>query len=79
MKTISISAFKCNPAGDCLVAIQPGIPARDALDHASLFLSNVVGLLDSMADDDRTHTTEAACHMATLAKALIDAVEVPHE
>lgn len=78
MKTVSVPAFQCNPAGDYLLSIKSGIPASDALQHASLFLNNVVGLLDSLNDEERNHITEAACHLATLAKAAIDAVEVFH-
>ena len=78
MKTLSIPVFRCNPSGEHLLSIKAGIPANDALQHASLFLNNVVGLLDSLNDEERNHITEAACHLATLAKAAIDAVEVAH-
>lgn len=79
MKTVVIPAFKCNLAGDFLLSIKDGIPANDAIDMASLFLDSVIGLLDGIDDEERSHVTESARHLATLAKAAIDAVEVCHD
>ena len=79
MKTVAIPLFKCNLEGDNLMAIKAGIPANDAIDMASLFLDSVVGLLDGLSDDERTHVTESAFYLAKLAKAAIDAVGGRHE
>ena len=77
-KTCAIPAFKCNLAGDYLLSIQGGLPAHDAINMASLFLDSVIGLLDGVDDEDRSHVIEASIYLATLAKKSIDAVEVFH-
>ena len=77
--TSETPAFKCNLMGDYLLSISGGIPANDAIGMASLFLDSVIGLLDGLDGEERSHVTESSVYLAKLAKAAIDAVDVCHD
>lgn len=74
MKTAAIPFFNCNAQGDELFSVRAGIPAADALDHASCLLDAVCGLLEN----DVSREVYIALVIVKMAKAAIDAVEVGH-
>jgi hypothetical protein len=73
MKTVAIPFFKCNAQGDELFAVQAGMSSADALDSASSLLDAACGLLE----DDDSREAYSALVIIKMAKAAIDAVEVP--
>lgn len=78
-QTVTTSAapfFRCNPSGQLLFAVQPGIPSGDALSWASCLLDTVVGLLAEVDDENPSAQNEAARCLAEMAKAVVDAVGV---
>lgn len=79
MKTYSIPFMKLGPDAGELFSVNEGLDSGNALEFASLFLDSVVGLLDGVAPEDRTHVTESACYLAQMAKAAIDSVGKHHD
>lgn len=77
-ETYAISFMRLGPAGSDLFSVKEGVKSGNALEFASLFLDSVVGLLDGIASEERTHVIEAAGYLAQMAKAAIDAIEVNH-
>ncbi|RIX41515.1 MAG: DUF3077 domain-containing protein [Rhodocyclales bacterium GT-UBC] len=74
MKTAAIPFFQCNAKGDQLFVVQAGVDLADALIWASSLLDTAIGLLE----DEESRSAQGAMVLAQMAKAAIDALEVPH-
>lgn len=75
--TTPVSFFRANSQAQNLFSVVAGIPATDALSHASCLLDCAISLLE---DDTATSAAaEGASRLLEMAKAAIDAVELSHD
>lgn len=66
--------MRCNSEGQFLLAIQPGIPAIDALNMVSAILDTVCGLIRNGDSDEEHYLTDAVHNLVEVAKATINSV-----
>ena len=65
--------FSCNPEGDALFSVREGVPAIDALEYASTFLSVASATAHNAALSTNDEQSFAAAYLIDMSKAIVDA------
>lgn len=76
--TVQSTFMSLSPSGDEFMAVRPGLPAADALQHASEILSAVQATADHFAENnpDNPNAVWAVPYLVQMAKALIDSIDL---
>lgn len=61
----------CNPERDALLAVNPGVSVKDALEKAQVFLTSVDHLVNSIADQTDDGNAWAAIYLLDMSRAII--------
>lgn len=64
--------FSCNPAGDELFSVRPGMPVFDALEQASCFMAAARDATYQAADLVQSDSVSGAAYLIEMAKAVLD-------
>lgn len=78
-KTVELSFFPIHRPGLDLFEVRAGVPARAALEGASLLLASASKVLAEMSEDHASDGMWGAVYLIDMAKAAIDAIELGGE
>ena len=72
--TAALPFFPYNSDRENIFAVQPGVPAADALETASSLLEVALDAVRNASESCEGNSANAADHLITMARALIDAL-----
>lgn len=72
--TAAHAFFSCGRPDQNLFEVRSGIPAKDALETASCFLSTIVGQVYEMAQEIDSSEAHSAAYLLEMVKGIVDSV-----